>query len=187
MQGRFITRQAIAIKPFNRLATVLLVVGLAGCAGTMQDVNNAMKTMNQTLSGATTVAIGKLGDGTGYQPPLTAPMPKDACHQQAFVYGFKDTYLQNWQTFVDMKVTTYQNLSRGKGGDSTAKKNLALYKSRQIGMAGYVGHSSDYPPNYGGNQCPYQSYILGQQAGLDAYTRDMKTLSAQELPTQKAL
>jgi len=68
--------------------------------------------------------------------------------------------------------------------NKAAKSNLALYKSRQIGAKGYVGHQMDYKMNlssFNADNCPYQSYTKGQNAGMEAVAADQKPVLAQEL------
>lgn len=156
-----------------------VVIALAGCAD-MQTVNESLRKVNETLAGATSVPVGKLGDGTGYQPDLQVSVPGGVCDRTAFLDGFKDTYVQNWREFVDLKLTTHQNLAKGKNPDAAAKRNVALYKKHQIGMQRYTSRQGDYPPDFSGKNCRYQSYVAGQSSGTDAYARDMKALVAQE-------
>lgn len=164
-----------------RLATVCAAtIILTGCASTLEDINGALRKVNggqPATSAATKVPVGQLGNGRGYQPNLTASMPAGVCNQAAFLDGLKDTYAQNWQTFVDAKVATYRNLSQAKNADPAAKKNLSLYQSHSIGMSGYIGRAALNGP---GNSCLYQSYIQGQQVGFDLYGRDSKALQGQE-------
>lgn len=164
----------------QKLLIVSAVAILAGCAG-LQEVNESLKKTNAALAGARTVDIGKLGDGTGYQPAITATMPRDVCNRQAFQDGYKDAYLTHWNQFVNDKIQrfTLENKTSKQG----AKQNLALYKGRLIGSKGYMGHQMDYQLNLStinADQCPYNSYTKGQNEARDAVAREMKVLVAQE-------
>lgn len=188
------TKKGYSMKKNLMLATACIATALlAGCAGTMQDVNDALKKVNQGMKAATGtpatasasgVAVGKLGSGSGYQPNLTVDVPKSVCNQAAFLDGVRDSYVMNWQNFVDMKVTTYRNLSRRKDAEPAAKKNFALYQSKVIGTANYSPKSGNYSPS---NQCAFQGYTLGQEAGMNLYERDKTALQNDEAPLTKPL
>lgn len=166
----------------RKLVLVGVVVSvLAGCAN-LQDLNDSLKKTNAALSGATSRPVGQLGDGTGYQPVFNIDMPGGVCNQQAYVDGFKDAYILNWNQFVDTKISLFSAQSRN--GVRTAKQNLALYKSRVIGTKGYLGHQMDYKMNlssFNADNCPYLSYTKGQNGGMEAVAADQKAIVAQEL------
>jgi|ThiBio_inoc_biof_1041523.scaffolds.fasta_scaffold00229_7 hypothetical protein len=167
----------------RKLVLIGLVAALAGCAN-LQEVNDSLKKANAALSGATSRPVGQLGDGSGYQPVFNIAVPGGVCHQQAFIDGFKDSYLQNWNQFVSTKVTQYTAETMKANASAAAKKNLALYQSRVIGTKKYIGHAMDYKldvSSFNANNCPYQSYQKGMSAGMDAVSSDWKALVAQEL------
>jgi len=58
----------------RKLVLIGFIAALAGCAN-LQGVNDSLKQMNGTLSGAKTAPAGRLGDGTGYQPVLNVAVP----------------------------------------------------------------------------------------------------------------
>lgn len=186
------TKKGFSMKKKLMLAAVGIAAAmLAGCAGTMQDVNDALKKVNQGMKAATGtpaaasgVPVGRLGSGTGYQPNLTVDVPKSACNQAAFLDGVRDSYVMNWQNFVDMKVTTFRNLSKRKDAEPAVKKNLTLYQSKVIGTANYSPKSSSYPPS---NQCGFQGYTLGQEAGMNLYERDKTAVQNEEATLSKPL
>jgi len=171
----------------NHLAvSVLLTALLAGCANQLQDVNDSLKKVNDALSGASSVPVGALGDGSGYQPNFNVSVPGTVCNRQAYLDGFKDSYLVQWNQFVDGKQTMYRTMAKQDQRNAPAKQNADLYKSRQIGAMRYMGHQADYPPDFTANNCAYRSYVAGQTAGLDAVNRDSRALVAQELASQPA-
>ena len=167
----------------RKLVLIGFVAVLAGC-GNLQGVNDSLKQINGALSGAKTAAVGPLGDGTGYQPVLNIAVPGGVCHSQAFVDGYKDAFIQNWNQAVSTKVAQFNAQSSAAPKDQNAKSNLAMYKARVIGTKGYLGHQMDYKmdiSSFNANNCPYQSYQKGQAAGMDSVASNWKALVAQEL------
>lgn len=167
----------------RKLVLIGLVAALTGCAS-LEEVNDSLRKANSALSGANSRAIGQLGDGTGYQPPLNVAMPGGVCQQQAFIDGYKDAYLQSWNQRVSLKVMQYTAEAKKANASPTASKNLALYQSHVIGAKGYVGHATKYKldvSSFSADNCPYQSYQKGQSAGMDAVSGDWKDLVNKEL------
>ena len=167
----------------RKLVLIGLVAALAGCAN-LQEVNDSLKKANAALSGASSRPVGQLGDGSGYQPVFNIAVPGGVCHQRAFIDGFKDSYLQNWNQFVSTKVTQYTAETMKPTPSAAATTNLTLYQSRVIGAKKYTGHAMDYKldvSSFNANNCPYQSYQKGLSAGVDAASSDWKALVAQEL------
>ncbi len=170
----------------RKFALIGLVAALAGCAGLqdgLKNVNDSLKSANATLAGAHSAAVGQLGDGSGYQPALNVAVPAGVCNQQAFIDGFKDSYLVSWNQQVGTKVAQYTAEASQAHASAAAKQNLALYKARMIGAKKYVGHAMDYKldvSSFNADNCPYRSYQKGQSAGMDAVASDWKALVAQE-------
>ena len=167
----------------RKLFVISALAALTGCAS-LQEVNDSLRKTNAALSGASSRQAGKLGDGSGYQPVLNIAVPGGVCHQQAFMDGFKDSYLLNWNQFVGTKVAHYTAETMKPNHSAAAKKNLALYQSRVIGAKKYIGHAMTYQldaSSLNANNCPYQSYQKGQSAGMNAVSADWKDLVAQEL------
>lgn len=162
-----------------------LVVALAGCAN-LDQVNDSLKKVNDSLSGASTAEIGKMGDGTGYQPALTMSMPGDVCNRKAFADGFKDAFMQNWNMSISTKVSQYQAMSMTKPKDAKVKANLAMYKSKIIGTKGYIGTNMDYQADYllssmHPKNCAFRSYQQGKNNGMQSVSEHLKMVVAQEL------
>ena len=167
----------------RKLVLIGFIAALSGCAN-LQGVNDSLKQINGALAGAHSGPVGQLGDGTGYQPVFNVSVPGGVCNQQAFLDGFKDAYLQNWNQFVSTKVSQFTAQSMASPKDQNAKQNLAFYKARTIGTKGYIGHQMDYKmdvSSFNANNCPYQSYQKGQSAGMDAVATNWKATVAQEL------
>lgn len=167
----------------RKLVLIGFIAALAGCAN-LQGVNDSLKQINGALSGAKTATAGPLGDGTGYQPVLNVAVPGGVCNSQAFVDGYKDAFIQNWNQAVSTKVAQFNAQALASSKDVNAKSNLAMYKARMIGTKGYLGHQMDYKmdiTSFNANNCPYQSYQKGQAAGMDSVSANWKALVAQEL------
>ena len=162
-----------------------LVVALAGCAN-LDQVNDSLKKVNESLSGASTAEVGKMGDGTGYQPALTMSIPGDACNRKAFAAGFKDAFMQNWNMTMSTKISQYQAMSMTKPRDAKVKANLAMYKSKIIGTKGYIGGEMDYQSDFNlpithPKNCANRSYVQGKNNGMQSVSEHLKMVVAQEL------
>ncbi len=140
-------------------------------------VVNEIHHLEDKMTGPT-IEISHFGDGTGYQPSLKVPLPKSACDQPAFVKGFKDTYLEQWDRFVSEKLSLYQDKSKLSPQNAAYQKNVALYKARMIGISGNLGDGKGYRPVP--NCSPFDSYQSGQNAALDRVTQDEKALVSTE-------
>lgn len=164
----------------RKLILVGLVAAISGCAN-LQTVNDQLGKINGTLAGSSASPVGQLGDGTGYQPTFNIQTPAGVCNHQAFVDGFKDAYLQNWNQYVSGKVAQFNAVVTGDPANSQARNNLALYRSKMIGTKGYTGHQMNYQMQLGANSnCPYQSYQRGQDAGMNAVLSNWKVLISEE-------
>jgi len=62
------------------LVGVLSVAALSGCAN-LQDLNTSLKKANDALAGASSLPVGQLGDGTGYQPVFNIAVPGGVCNR----------------------------------------------------------------------------------------------------------
>lgn len=148
-----------------------------GASAVGHAVVNGVHQLESKVEGPT-IEINHFGDGTGYQPSLKVPLPKTACDHPAFIKGFKDTYLQQWDQFVSEKLSLYQDKARLTPKNAAYQKNVALYKSRMIGISGNLGDGKGYHPTP--NCSPFDSYQSGQNAALDRVTKDEKALVSME-------
>jgi len=153
------------------------VVALTGCAN-MQEVNDSLKKLNSTLSSARTVEVGKLGDGTGFQPVLRVEIPGDVCNRQAFIDGYKDNFVKYWNQNVFTKIMQLDSEAVLKPKDANVKANRSMYKEHMIGTKNVRDHMQDYPLDFSVNadNCAFRGYQKGQSAGIDAVRESEKTL-----------
>lgn len=145
---------------------------LTGCANlqqldsTLAQIKNQAMVGNQGTGMGATVPVGQLGDGTGYQPQFNIGVPTNACNQQAYIDGFKDQYVMDWDAFI----TQHENTPfYGLPGRQEEVALAKFYQGHFIGMKNFRRHSSEAMPDVTGTNraqaCIYASYLAGKTNG----------------------
>ena len=130
-----------------------------------------------------TVTIGAAG---GYQlSGVDVAVPADACSSDAFVDGFKESYISRW----DLDVGTWQGIAdlavKRNPGDTKAAWNLSLYRGKQFKLDSSIRHPTSYDSvnltssNYAVSCIP-NSFQRGKTAGDNAAADAVAALHVQE-------
>ncbi len=159
----------------------LMLVSLTGCAGLtdgMKNINNGLSTINGTAARSTSLSTststiyirGWNVGAVGYQPQFNVQMPTSICSSTAYMAGWQDKFVENWNPFIDLKKMQYQN----------NPNNLSLYKDKTI--VNYQSHASQYVLNLGlsANNCEHIAYLEGGNAGMAAFSSEKLRIAAQE-------
>lgn len=159
-----------------RILMVALLIGLVGCETTSGPLGDLLKP-------APPAVVGDWGDGTGYQPVLAPQVPFDVCDSPAYIDGYKDGFIYNWNTIIKTKRDTFRLRAQNRPGDRAAAYNRDLYESRVIGTRGYSSRESKYLPSSmlsKSGTCRTEAYYSGKRAGNDIATRERQALALQE-------
>lgn len=163
-------------------SAIAVVLGLSmlmtGCVTTNTPLNEALFPPSQ-------VTVAVWGDGSGYQPTFAIDVPPDACDSEAYVDGFKDSFISNWNPTIRTKYDLFRLRAMNNRKDAAAVANRDMYQAKLIGTKrGYVSNLSKYQPKYGMRSnlemCQQNSYYSGKQAGAAAVLRERELLVANE-------
>lgn len=164
----------------NYIIPMMALAVLSGCAN-LQQLDSTLTQIKNVASQqqgsvgvgqSSTVPVGRLGDGTGYQPQFNITVPAKNCRknvpldQQAYIDGFKDKYVSVWDQFI----VTHDS-DPGSGlihGLEKVHARAVFFKAYFIGMDEVSGiqhrtkYARDVTDSNLGQMCLTASYEQGE-------------------------
>jgi len=163
----------------RNILLVMLACGalLAGCA---ENIKVLQSSDHEPTSSSNEAIIGTLGETGGYQRRNVAvPVPAGVCDKDGFIEGYKNEYVLQWNTAIRDKRTLFELQTKQNPGDPIAKQNYALYDGKIFRTT--PSKSLDlHPDSESVHNCVSDSYQKGKNAAMDAVSRDVANLAAQE-------
>jgi len=163
----------------RNILLVMLACGalLAGCAENMKVLQGGD---HEPTSSNSEAVIGTLGETGGYQlRNVAVPVPAGACDKEAFIEGYKNEYVLQWNTAIRDKQTLFELQANQNPGDPIAKHNHALYEGKIFRTT--LSKPLDlHPDSESVHNRVSVSYQKGKNAAMDAVSRDVANLAAQE-------
>ena len=161
-----------------------VAAALSGCADlnkSLQSVNDSLKSLNGALAGAGSSSL-QVGDSSGYRPTINVAVPGNVCNSAAFQDGAMVGYVNSWNQLIHDRGTMWK-LRVQAGGGTVAKNNAKLYANKAIGTAG-LPLESNYQMQLGStaNNCNFNSFTQGKNAGINASMSDYNAIVKDELP-----
>ncbi|WP_226034426.1 hypothetical protein [Aquitalea palustris] len=166
----------------KNLLLLLIPAALVGCADlntSLQGMNDNLKSINNSLNGMRTTNI-QVVTSRGLQTTISVDTPAAVCNTTAFKDGAKASYVRSWNDLIRSRAMMW-HLKAQSGGGNIAKANDRLYANKSFSTTG-LPLESNYQLQVGANanNCNYDSFTKGKNAGMDAASRDYNAILQSE-------